>query len=54
MTSGGVCVYIVAVQSLSLVQLFVTPWTAARQVPPSSAVFWNLLKFLSTESVILI
>ena len=39
-----------SVQSLSHVQLFVTPWTAARQTPLSLTNSWSLLKltFLST------
>ena len=44
---------IVVVWSLSLVQLFATPWTAARQIPLSSTVSWSLLKFMSVESVML-
>ena len=39
---------IVVVQSLSCVQLFVTPWTVAHQAPLSSQ---SLLKFMSIESV---
>ena len=31
----------------------VTPWTAARQAPLSSTVSWSLLKFMSTEFVML-
>ena len=46
-------VSLVAIQSLSLVQCFVTPWTAARQAPLSSTNSWNLLKFMSMESVML-
>ena len=34
----------VVVQSLSCVQLFETPWTAACQVPLSSTIFQSLLK----------
>ena len=41
----------VVVQSLSLVRLFATPWTAARQIPVSSTISWSLLKFMSVESV---
>ena len=37
------------VQSLSCVQLFETPWTAALQAPLSS-IFRSLLKFMSIES----
>ena len=44
--------YLVVVQSLSHVQLFVTPWTAARQASLSS-ISWSLLKFMSIESVML-
>ena len=40
-------------QLLSCVRLFAIPWTAARQAPLSSAVSWSLLKFMSTESVML-
>ena len=40
-----------SVQSLSPVQLFVTPWTAGHQASPSIANSRNLLKFLSIESV---
>ena len=39
------------VQSLSLVQLFVTPWTAARQVSLSFTISQSLLKLMSIESV---
>ena len=39
------------VQSPRLVQLFVTPWTAARQASLSSTNSWSLLKLLSIESV---
>ena len=37
----------------SVVQLclFATPWTAACQAPLSFTVSWNLLRFMSTESV---
>ena len=39
------------IQSLSRVQLFVTPWTAACQVSLSITNFWSLLKFMSIKSV---
>ena len=39
------------VQWLSCVQLFATPWTAARQAFLSFTIFWSLLKLMSTESV---
>ena len=40
-----------SVQSLSRVQLFATPWTAARQVSLSIANSWSSLKLMSIESV---
>ena len=40
-----------AVQSLSRVQLFETPWTAALQVSLSSTISQSLLKFISIELV---
>ena len=39
------------VQSLSHVQLFATPWTAAHQASLSITNSWNLLKLMSIESV---
>ena len=45
--------YAVAVQSLSCVQLFATPWTAAYQASLSFTVSWILLKLMSIESVML-
>ena len=41
------------VQLLSRVQFFATPWAAACQAPLSSTVFRSLLKFMSTEPVLL-
>ena len=41
-----------SVQLLSHVQLFVTPWTAARQASLSTTNSWSLLQLLSIESVI--
>ena len=41
------------VQSLSRVQLFVTPWAVAHQAPLSSTISWSLLKFMFIESVML-
>ena len=41
------------VQSLSRVQLFATPWTAACQALLSSTLSQSLLRFMSIESVIL-
>ena len=43
----------VAVQSLSHVLLFVTPWTAAHQASLSFTISWGLLKFMSVELVML-
>ena len=40
-----------SVQSLSHVQLFVTPWTAALQASLSITNSWGLLKLMSIESV---
>ena len=40
-----------SVQSLSPVQLFATPWTAARQASLSITNSWSLPKLLSIESV---
>ena len=40
-----------AVQSLSHVRLFATPWTAARQASLSFTISRSLLKLMSTESV---
>ena len=39
------------VQSLSCVQFFATPWTAACQAPLSITISWSLLRFMFTESV---
>ena len=39
----------VVVHLLSRVQLFVTPWSAARQASLSFTVPWSLLKLMSTE-----
>ena len=38
-------------QSLSCVQLFATPWTAARQASLAITISWSLLKLMSIESV---
>ena len=43
----------VVVQSLSHVQLFVNPWTVARQATLSSTISRSLLKFMSVELVML-
>ena len=42
--------YHCSVESLSHVQLFATPRTAACQFPPSFTIFWSLLKFMPIES----
>ena len=44
---------VVVVQSLSLVWLFATPWTAACQVSLSFTISWSLLRFVSIESLML-
>ena len=40
-----------SIQSLSCVQLFATPWTAARQASLFITNSWSLLKLMSIESV---
>jgi len=45
------CIGVVAVQLLSRVQLFVTPWNAARQASLSFTISQSLLKLMSIESV---
>ena len=42
-----------AVQSLSPLGRFVTPWTAARKASLSITTFWSLLKLISIKSVML-
>ena len=42
-----------SVQSLSRVRLFATPWTVARQASLSITNSWSLLKFTSTQLVML-
>ena len=42
---------IVVVQSLSHVQLFAAPWTAARQASLSITISWSLLRLMSIELV---
>ena len=46
-------IIIVVIQLLSHVQLFATPWTAARQAPLFSTVSWSWLKFRFIELVML-
>ena len=41
----------VVFQSLSCVQLFATPWTAAHQAPPTFIIFQSLFKLMSIESL---
>ena len=48
-----ISLFVVAVQLLSHIQLFVTPWTAASQASLSFTVFWSLLKLMSIELVML-
>ena len=49
---GSIVVYqFSSVQSLSHVQLFATPWTAACQASLSFTIFPSLLKLMSVESV---
>ena len=43
--------FLVVVQSLSRVWLFVTSWTAACQASLSFTISWSLLKLMSIESV---
>ena len=43
--------YIIVVQSLSCVQLFVTPWSAACQASLSLTISWSLLRLTSIELV---
>ena len=53
-TAGGfftVWAIISSVQSLSCIQLFATPWTAACQASLSITNSWSLLKLMSIESV---
>ena len=45
-------VHFSSVQSLSPVQLFATPWTAAHQASLSITKYWSLLKLMSTELLI--
>ena len=49
----GLVMSVVAIQSLSHVQLFVTPWTAAYQDPLLFTILQSLLKFMSIEPMML-
>ena len=54
-SAGGTCSWFgvtTVVLSLSPVQLFVTPKTAARQAPLSFTISWSLLKLTSYSSLI--
>ena len=53
MTVPAVYYFPLVVQSVSLVPLFATPWTATHQASLSSTTFRSLLRFISTESVML-
>ena len=44
----------IVVQSLSCVQLFVTPWTAARQASLSLIISWSLLRCSSCHPLLLL
>ena len=46
-------IVVVAIQSLSRVWLFATPWTAALQASLSFTISWSWLKYMSIESVML-
>ena len=48
---NGNLLYVVVVQSLSRVRLFVTPWTAAQQASLPFTISWSLLKLMFIESV---
>ena len=48
---SGCSSLISSVQSFSRVQLFATPWTAARQASLSFTISWSLLKGMSIELV---
>ena len=54
-SSSPICQFLfsssVVAQSLSPVQLFVTLWTAARQISLSFTISWNPLKLMSIELV---
>ena len=50
--SASTLCFIAVVQSLSHVQRFATPWTAARQASLSITNFQSLLKLMSIESMI--
>ena len=43
--------FVIVVQSLSRVQLFATPWSAAHQASLSFTISWSLLRLMSIESL---
>ena len=47
---NSMTISLIAVQSLSHVQLFATPWTAARQASLSFTISQSLLKLMSIET----
>ena len=49
--NGKYLIMVQSVQSLTCVQIFVTPWTAACQASLSITNSWNLLKLMSIELV---
>ena len=49
---GILGLFVVVVLSLSCVQLFATPWTAACQASLSLTISWSLPKFMSLASVV--
>ena len=51
--SFGLACYVVFVQSLSHIQLFMIPRTAARQASSSFTISWSFLKLMSIESVVI-
>ena len=52
-TSPALGMSVVIFQSLSHAQLFMTPWTAAHQIPLSSTISQSLFKITSIELVML-
>ena len=53
-TNKSVKCFFVVVQSLNHAPRFATPWTAAYQAPLSFTMSPSLLKFMSTESVVML
>ena len=50
-SKSHILLFIVVVQSLSCIWLFVTPWTAARQASVFFTVSWSLIKLMAIESM---